>query len=303
MLSLLERGFCTDSPYGPERPVTVALIGENGMANFLHKNPGLREIEWRDLLELTWFQKFRELTLSFPWLLLSLYFYGRADWFPGAFCSFYFFLTGLRQSHGAQHYTLGIGKPLQDVVLFLLSLLMLGSMHAVQVSHLHHHRHCLDDDDAEGSTARLSWWRALLVGPLFPLRLHNAAWRLGSPGKRRWIFAEVAGIFAILFTAIFVPDLALRGHVVAMLAGESMTGFFAVWTVHHGCDADELFARTQRSHCINSVCYSMFYHAEHHLFPLVPTCHLSRLAARLDANAPELKWKQVVGFALGSEKT
>jgi hypothetical protein len=34
---------------------------------------------------------------------------------------------------------------------------MIGGMHAVQISHLHHHRHCLEDDDAEGSTARLSW--------------------------------------------------------------------------------------------------------------------------------------------------
>jgi len=273
------------------------------MADLLHSNSDLRKIEWRDLLKLTWFQKFWELTLPIPWLLLSLYFYGHADWILGAFCSFYFFLTGLRQSHGAQHYTLGISRAPQDVILFLLSLLMLGSMHAVQVSHLHHHRHCLDDDDAEGSTARLSWWKALLVGPLFPVRLHSAAWRLGSSIKRRWIFAEVVGVLAVFLTAVFVPNLALRGQVAAMLVGESMTGFFAVWTVHHGCEADGLFARTQRGRWINWFCYSMFYHAEHHLFPLVPTCHLFRLAARLDTAVPEVQWKQVIGRALGSKKT
>jgi fatty acid desaturase len=261
----------------------------------LSNNPSLRSVEWRDLLPTTRLEKFHELTLSLPWLALSLYLYHRDLWIPGAFCSFYFFLTGLRQSHGAQHYTLGIGRRWQDLVLFALSLLMLGSMHAVQVSHLHHHRHCLDDDDAEGSTARLSWWRALLLGPIFPLRLHRAAWQLGSRTKRAWIAAEVAGIAGVLLAAILLPEFALRAHVAAMLVGESMTGFFAVWTVHHGCDADGLHSRTQRGRWINRLCYSMFFHAEHHLFPLVPTCHLARLAERLDAAAPGLAWPRVIG--------
>jgi fatty acid desaturase len=268
------------------------------MADFFNKHPGLREVEWRDLLKMTRYEKFWELALPLPWLLLSLDFYERADWFCGAFCSFYLFLTGLRQSHGAQHYTLGVSRPLQDVVLFLLSILMMGSMHAVQISHLHHHRHCLDEDDTEGATARLSWWRALLVGPLFPLRLHRAAWRLGSPVKRRWIGAEVAGICALLLAAVLVPNLALRSHVAAMLVGESMTGFFAVWTVHHGCEADGLFARTQRGRWSNWLFYSMFFHVEHHLFPLVPTCHLRGLAARLDLAGPNIEWEQVIGSAV-----
>ncbi len=202
--------------------------------------------------------------------------------------SFYFFLTGLRQSHGAQHYTLGVPRLPQDLVMSGLSLFMLGSMHGVQVSHLHHHRHCLDEDDAEGSTAGLSWWRAILVGPLFPLRLHRTAWRLGSPAKRRWIAAEVVGLLAVLILAIAAPALhALRWHVGAMLIGESMTGFFAVWTVHHGCEPEGLFARTQRGRWVNRLCYGMFFHAEHHLFPAVPTCHLPILAERLDTASAE----------------
>jgi len=265
------------------------------MPNTLLENPSLQSIRWRDLLKLTPAQKIWEVTLSLPWLAASLFFHSRGEWIPGAFCSFYFFLTGLRQSHGAQHYTLGLGKRWEDVVLFVLSLLMLGSMHAVQVSHLHHHRHCLEEDDAEGSTARLSWWRALLAGPSFPLRLHTNAWRIGSQAKRAWITAEIAGIFFVILASISFPSLALRAHVLAMLAGESMTGFFAVWTVHHGCDAHGLHSRTQRGRWINRLCYNMFFHAEHHLFPLVPTCHLGLLAERLDAAAPELAWKQVLG--------
>lgn len=34
--------------------------------------------------------------------------------------------------------------------------------------------------------------------------------------------------------------------------------------------------------------FLMFLHLEHHLFPAVPVKHLARLAARLDAAAPEI---------------
>jgi fatty acid desaturase len=268
----------------------------------LRADARVRAIPWRDLLRLTRSEVVWELMLPLPWLLGSLAFYQAGHWVLGAFCSFYFFLTGLRQSHGAQHYTLGVPRLPQDLVMFGLSLLMLGSMHAVQVSHLHHHRHCLDADDAEGSTAGLSWWRAILVGPLFPVRLHRTAWRLGSPAKRRWIAVEIAGLLAVLILAVVSPALhALRWHVGAMLIGESMTGFFAVWTVHHGCAPDGLFARTQRGRWVNRLCYGMFFHAEHHLFPAVPTCHLPILAGRLDTAMNGAGWKQVVGSPLGHE--
>lgn len=258
-------------------------------------DPRLRAVEWRDLLPLSPAEKAWELVLSLPWLAGSLLCY-QAGWYGlGLLCSFYFFLTGLRQSHGAQHYTLGVPRPAQDAVLFLLSLLMLASMHAVQVSHLHHHRHCLDEEDTEGSTAGLPWWRALLVGPFFPLRLHQAAWRLGSPAKRRWIAVELGGIAGIVAAALALPGLpALQWHVAVMLAGECLTGFFAVWTVHHGCDPAGLHSRTQRGRWLNRLSYNMFFHAEHHLFPAVPTCRLARLAERLDAAVPEIRWPQVM---------
>jgi fatty acid desaturase len=39
----------------------------------------------------------------------------------------------------------------------------------------------------------------------------------------------------------------------------------------------------------------MFFHVEHHLFPAVPTCHLWRLAERLDDALDGVVWKQVIG--------
>ncbi len=258
-------------------------------------DPRLRAVPWRDLLPLSPAEMAWELTLSLPWLVGSLVCY-HTGWTPaGAVCSFFFFLTGLRQSHGAQHYSLGIPRVAQDLVLMALSPLMLASMHAVQVSHLHHHRHCLGDGDAEGSVARLPWWRALLLGPVFVVRLHARAWQLASRAKCRWIAIEIAALALMIAAALATPGMsALRWHVAAMLAGEWFIGFFAVWIVHHGCDHDDLLARTQRGRWINWLSYGMFYHFEHHLFPSVPTCRLKRLADRLDDAAPEIDWKQVV---------
>jgi fatty acid desaturase len=213
-------------------------------------------------------------------------------------CSFFFFLTGLRLSHNAQHNCLGIPRRAHDIALLIIGTLMLACGHAVQVTHLHHHRHCLDEEDIEAWPAKLPGWRVILLGPLFPYTLHRAAWRLATPAKRRWIAAELFTIVLLIAAAVSVTSMHfLRWHIAAMLAGEWLVGFFAVWTVHHGCDPhhphDPRIARTQRGLLKNVMTYSMLYHVEHHLFPAVPTCHLPRLARRLDAAAPDLSVLQV----------
>jgi fatty acid desaturase len=84
----------------------------------------------------------------------------------------------------------------------------------------------------------------------------------------------------------------LEYHVAAMAAGQCLTAFFAVWTVHHDCD-HRPFARTLRNRLKSAIAMDMFFHVEHHLFPRVPTCRLARLAERLDRVAPELARKKV----------
>ena len=119
-------------------------------------------VPWRDLLHLSSSEKTYELLLSLPWLLATLYLFHNG-WYAGALlASFFFFLTGLRQVHNACHDTLGIPHWACDGVLFVLSVLMLSAMHAIQVTHMHHHRHCLEDDDIEAATAKISGWPAAL---------------------------------------------------------------------------------------------------------------------------------------------
>jgi fatty acid desaturase len=255
----------------------------------------LRDIAWRDLLPVSRIDIASELMLSLPWLAASLAAAG-SGWYALALpASFMFFLTGLRQAHGAQHRALGLSPAATEWVLAALSLLMLGSMHAVQVNHLRHHRLCLRDEDVEARSARLPAWRALCVGPLFPVRLHRAALRVASARQRRWIRAELAANAIAVGAAWWLAWPTLRYHLLAMCAGQCLTAFFAVWTVHHDCEPGGVFARTLRHRGLSWLSYDMFYHLEHHLFPAVPTRRLRELARRLDAAMPDLAPKLVLG--------
>jgi fatty acid desaturase len=259
------------------------------------RDRALRAVPWQDLTSLSPMEAACELLLPFPWLAASLAAAGWWQLYPLALVlSFVFFLTGLRVVHGAFHYALGLPRQATELVMFVFSILMLGSMHAIQWNHLRHHNHCLADDDIEATGARLSALGAILLGPRFPVRLHRAALVGASRVKRSWIIAELAGNgvwLALLPGAIACGP--LRYHWLCMATAQCLTAFFAVWTVHHGCSATGAIARTIRNPVRNTVTFNMFFHLEHHLYPQVPTAHLPTLARRLDQAAPERHWPLV----------
>ncbi len=257
-------------------------------------DPRVRSVLWRDLVALGPKERARELLLPLPWLAASLL-AAHHGWLLLALgASFIFFLTGLRLVHDAFHRNLGLAGAGHDVVLLAMSILMLGSMHAIRLTHLQHHRDCLGEDDVEAMSARHSALGAILLGPLFPLRLHLAALRLASARQMLWICTELA-LNCAWIGSIFGASRsgALQYHVVAMMLGQSLTAFFAVWTVHHDCDRWLFIARTLRHRLKAAATFNMFFHVEHHLYPRVPTCHLPELAERLDRVAPEITQKRV----------
>lgn len=260
----------------------------------IQQDPRVRAVEWKDLVALTRWEVVRELLLPLPWLAASLAAAHQGWLVPALGCSFAFFLCGLRVVHNAYHYALGLPRPATEAVMLVLSALMLGSMHAVQFNHLRHHQHCMDAEDMEALSAQMPGPLAIAVGPLFPVLLHTTAWRLGGPRVRRWVALELA-LTVVIVAAVFglLPAGAAWYHLAAMGVGHCLTAFFAVWTVHHGCDRHHFIARTLRGRAKNLVSYHMFRHVEHHLFPAVPTCHLWRVSERLDEAAPELKAMQV----------
>lgn len=254
----------------------------------------LRHVPWRDLVALRPVEVVCELSLPLPWLAGSLVMASLGLYPLALFLSFVFFLTGLRVVHGAFHYALGLPRLPTEIVLFLFSQLMLGSMHAVRWNHLRHHRHCLGNDDIEAMGARRSAWGAIRLGPVFPLRLHQAALAGAPSWERRWIATELAvNVAVVTLAASVLPHPTVVYHLLAMAAGQCLTAFFAVWTVHHDCAGAGQPARTIRHPLRAALTFNMFFHLEHHLFPQVPTAHLPLLARRLDDACPQARWSLV----------
>ena len=235
-----------------------------------------------------------ELLLPLAWLGGSLLVAARGYYGIALGLSFMFFLAGLRLVHNAFHSALGLSRGRTSAVLWTMSVVMLGSMHAVRFNHLRHHRLRLGEGDVEGRAAEMPAWRALLFGPFFPILLHATAFRHGNPKLRAIVTVELLAnaAWTVLVFGIW-QNSTLRYHVIAMAAGQCMTAFFAVWTVHHHCDRTHYIARTLRNRIKNRITFDMFRHIEHHLFPRVPTCHLPELSRRIDRAAPELKSKLV----------
>ena len=245
-----------------------------------------RRVTWRDLVPMRRVDGLVECVHPLPWLAASGTLAAAHLWPLALPCSFLFFLTALRLNHEAIHGHLGFGTAGHRRVMHGLSALMLGSNNAVAFNHLQHHRHLNTPRDIEGKAGRMSGWRVLLYGPIFPVEMHLDAWARGGRGLRHRMLVDGGGNALILAGATAMP--VLRYHVAAMVAAQCLTAFFAVWITHHGTEHDGLGARTQRSRLINLLTYNMFFHLEHHLFPAVPVKRLGRLAARLDAAAPEV---------------
>jgi fatty acid desaturase len=266
------------------------------MDHHLVHNPAVRAVEWHDLRRMTFWQVAVGLLLTPPWLVLSLVLAQGSWWLPAVAASFILFMAGLRQAHDGFHLTLGLPRRATDGFLFGLSLVLAIPLHAVKYNHLRHHAHPLAPDDVEGACARLPGWLAILMGPVFTVRMMGHAWWNARRDLRRWITAEALALLVLGVVAVWLDCFWLRYHLVVMLLGNCLTAFFAVWLVHHDCDPEGIFARTQRGRLVNFLTLNLFYHLEHHLFPAVPACRLPELARRLDAVVPEAREMPVVAL-------
>ena len=253
------------------------------------RHPSLANIEWQDLRQLSLGETVYNIFLSLPFLLLSWWSAWQGWWLLALVATFFFFTAALRQAHDCYHRTLGVSKVATELMLFLLSIMMLCSTHAIRHTHLNHHRDPLGDSDVEGNWARLPWYQAILGGGLFSIMIQWFGLTHGSSRNRILVAFDMLLIFAVIAAAFITTHPVLIYHVLVMILANTMVGFFAVWSVHHGCD-DMVYARSERHLLINVLTFNLLYHIEHHLFPAVPTNHLPRLAKRLDSAAPQ--WTQ-----------
>lgn len=247
----------------------------------------INRVQWKDLRQLSTAEMLIENNITLPWLFVSLMLAYYEIYWLAFITEFFFFLAGLRQVHNGFHNALGTSKWVTWLTLFSNSIWMMTSAHAVKFNHLRHHKYCLHEGDYEGVSARMKWYKAILYGPGHIFMIHKITWQLGNKNYRRDMIVELLAILLFVFVVCWLQIQFLMFHIVVMLLAESLSAFFAVWTVHHDID-DETIARTQRKGWKNFVTMNMFYHLEHHLFPAVPTIKLPELARRIDESCPGL---------------
>ena len=247
----------------------------------------INDIEVDDLYEVSSFRKRLELFLSLPPFIFTIICLMSESSVTKNIIvlvpAFYFYLAGLRQAHGAFHYSLGYSRLFTDLFLLLLSVPMLIPLHCVQVNHMVHHKHLLESDDIEGRVAHRSALGALLSGPLFYLQLMYYGYKKGNSRQRFYQRIEVMMILILCVSLLcLIESQIATSFIVLMLLANCFSAFFAVWTVHRDSEDTHLQSRSQRGWLKSILVMNMFYHLEHHLFPRIHTSHWSTLAERLD---------------------
>src|ERR1044072_99834 len=162
----------------------------------------LRKVEWRDLKSLSIKEMLIENNLTIPWFVISLTLAYFGYYIFALPFSAFFFLTGLRQVHNGFHNSLGTNKFLTWLSLYINSVLMMVSIHAVKFNHIRHHKYCLSEEDYEGKSAGMSWYGAILYGPVHMFLIHKKTLELGNRKYRFNVILELLSI-AVFTSLIF----------------------------------------------------------------------------------------------------
>ncbi|HKI31184.1 MAG TPA: fatty acid desaturase [Gemmataceae bacterium] len=241
----------------------------------------------RDLLATTPWQ--RRWSLARPYLLVVVFF---TAWYAGLgwltpLIVFLVFVAIVTVTHDVVHNALGLSPRQTEWALFFLGGVLLESGHAYRATHHQHHRVFPGPDDPEGDPARLSFWRAVLYGPVFLPRLWWWAFRKnrGKPDQRRWLLAEAAWALLVPAAGVLLLPWTASVLVYAILAvvGSWVYPLLTVHLPHHGYgDTPLTQTGTLRGWIIPRLFLELTYHLEHHLYPSVPSHHLAALSRRLE---------------------
>jgi fatty acid desaturase len=238
-------------------------------------------VRWQDLTGLSRREVLAEIALPLPWLLLAWSLAAQGWSLLATLAVAPFFTAALRLTHDTFHRNLGLERRAGDLLLFALSLLLGGALHAIEYTHLRHHRDSLGADDIEGRIARYGFWAALVRSPLYPLLIHVETLRRGSARQRRWVRRELIAVALAHALVWSGGDTALQTLSLALLLANALVPMIGIWSVHRDCDGGH--ARSSRRGWLLRLSFNMLYHDEHHAYPGVPARRLPQLAQRIDA--------------------
>jgi beta-carotene hydroxylase len=184
--------------------------------------------------------------------------------------------------HHLIHGSLGLPHRARHAALTVLGAVVAESGHALQQTHLAHHRSAPDHPDPEGYIENVTWRQIPLAALRFRYRL--AWWGLGHARRRRLIRAEMAfhagahlASLALLpitpLPWIYLTLIHVASFAFAVLAGK---GPQTNW----GRPIASPFVRV-RTRVGRVLFFSHDLHLEHHIYPKVPLPRLRLLAPAL----------------------
>jgi beta-carotene hydroxylase len=208
-------------------------------------------------------------------------------WWLTPLIVFLIFVAIVTVTHDVVHGSLGLSPRQNEWALFIFGAVLLESGHAYRASHLQHHRSFPGPDDPEGDPARMSFWGAVLHGPVFLPRLWCWAYRRsrGRPAQRRWLLAEAGWALGVPAAGLLVWPWtpAILIYTVLAVVGSWVYPLLTVHLPHHDYGDTPLTQTSSlRGWVIPALFLELTYHLEHHLYPAVPSHHLPELARRLD---------------------
>jgi beta-carotene hydroxylase len=195
------------------------------------------------------------------------------------------FIAVVTVTHDVVHNSLGLSRKQTDVALFILGAILFESGHAYRATHSQHHRVFPAPDDPEGDPARMSFWRAVVHGPLFLPTLWLWAFQRSRGSDRPWLLLEavwcVAGVVGAALFGTVVPAFSL--YVLLAIIGSWVYPLLTVHLPHrHYGDSPLNQTHTLRGFVIPKLFLELTYHLEHHLYPQVPSHNLPALSRRLE---------------------
>jgi len=252
----------------------------------LHRSePGLPSMSaiGADLAHLS--RRRRTIELAWPLVLVACFaLTAMRGWWPAALASVVLFFPRFGVAfHDLLHSSLGLRPHTNRVWLAVIGLLALQSGHAVQRTHLAHHRYYPGKEDPEAYLGRLPLWRAVLDGPIYQYRMW--AWALRhARDVRTIVIGEAALHVLIVLTAVaLLPRTAIPAvYVGLILAGDSVFPALSENLLHHHAGRTPFErARTIRGPLFQAYFLELGFHLEHHAYPKVPTRNCAELARRL----------------------
>lgn len=247
------------------------------------KLPTLHELG-ADLLVTT--PRQRWIGLARPFVGLAIYFAAAYFdlWLLTAIIVFLIFVAVVTVTHDVVHGTLGLTNRQTECALFLMGAVLMESGHAYRTTHRQHHTTFPEEDDPEGYPAKMSLLGAVLYGPVFLWRLWWWAFQRNR-GQRAWLVVEglLPLIIVIMGLLLWESTPYVLLYAALAIVGSWVYPLLTVYLPHKDFgDTPLTQTHTLRGHIIPAIFLELTYHLEHHLYPQVPSHHLSELARRLD---------------------